>query len=257
MKKPRGTRPPRGGNSARKDFIYLMSKTLGIIGGVGPLATAYFFQMIVELTDAATDQEHINILIHNNPRIPDRTRYILQESAEDPVPVIVETAKGLISAGAEVLALPCNTAHYFYRQIAEELSVPLIHIVEESVAAAKEAGANTIGVMATTGTVTAGTYQQAAEKAGLRCLLPSPEKQGLLMDIIYQEVKAGRPVSREKLAAVSGELLEGGCGAVILGCTELSLAKGMLPEGGLFIDSLEVLARRAIVLCGKRVRESR
>lgn len=233
-----------------------MSKTLGIIGGVGPLATAYFFRMIVEMTDAASDQEHIDILIHNNTQIPDRTKYILHESDKDPVPVLVETAKGLIRAGAEVLALPCNTAHYFYRQIAQELSVPLIHIVEESVAAAKEAGAGGVGIMATSGTVAAGTYQQAAEKAGLRCLLPSPEKQELLMDIIYREVKAGKAVSAEKLAAVSGELIDRGCGAVILGCTELSLVKNMLPAGGLFIDSLEVLARRAIVLCGKRVRET-
>lgn len=234
-----------------------MSKTLGIIGGVGPLATAYFFQMVVELTQAASDQEHIDILIHNNTRIPDRTEYILHQSEEDPVPVLVETARGLIRAGAEVLALPCNTAHYFYRQIAEKLSVPLIHIVEESVAAAIQSGADSIGVMATSGTVIAGTYQQAAEKAGLKCLLPSPEMQSLLMDIIYHELKAGKPVSPDKLAAVSSDLLERGCEAVILGCTELSLAKGLLPAGSLFIDSLEVLARRAIVLCGKQVRETR
>lgn len=113
-------------------------KTLGIIGGVGPLATMFIGEMIVRRTAAETDQEHVNMLITNNTTIPDRTAFILGKSEENPVPVIVSDAKKLEAIGAEILAIPCNTAHSFYEEIAQETTLPVINMIEETAKYAKK-----------------------------------------------------------------------------------------------------------------------
>ena len=116
-------------------------KTLGIIGGVGPLATMFIGEMIVRLTDAEKDQDHVNMVITNNTNIPDRTAFILGESTEDPVPVIVSDAHRLEQAGAEIIAIPCNTAHSFYEEIDEGTTLPVIDMIRETAMRAKEIGA--------------------------------------------------------------------------------------------------------------------
>ena len=105
---------------------------LGIIGGLGPMATAYFLQLITEMTDASCDQEHIEILVHSKPQIPDRTSYILGKNEENPVTEMIRIGKKLSKQGAEVLAIPCITAHFFQREMEDALGVPIINAIEET-----------------------------------------------------------------------------------------------------------------------------
>ncbi|WP_210471575.1 aspartate/glutamate racemase family protein [Sporosarcina sp. 6E9] len=231
----------------------MKKKTLGIIGGVGPLATMYIGEMLVRLTDADTDQEHINMVITNNTTIPDRTAFILGESADDPVPYIISDANKLRVAEAEVLIMPCNTAHSFYNQIQMESDLPIINMIDETAARVQQMNAKRVGILATTGTISSGVYQDACEKYGLTPVLPDAHIQSLVMALIYDDVKAGKPADRDKWEAISHAMKALECDVLILGCTELSIVRKELKLEGC-IDSLLVLAEVAIKTCGYQLK---
>lgn len=224
-------------------------KTLGIIGGVGPLATMYIGEMIVRRTVAEKDQDHVNMVITNNTKIPDRTAFILGESHENPVPVIVSDAKRLQTAGAEVIAIPCNTAHSFYDEIQEGTELPVIDMIRETVLRAKEKGARRVGILGTTGTISTGIYQSACERFEMEPVVPNDEIQSIVMSLIYDDIKAGNPATREKWDMIQQAMDEASCDEIILGCTELSIVRSELQLTNC-IDSLLVLAETAIERCG-------
>lgn len=230
-------------------------RVLGVIGGVGPLSTAYFMEVVINLTDAATDQEHLEMIVLNHTEIPDRTAYILDRSRPDPAGPMVEDAKRLEAWGADVIVTPCNTAHYFYGEMAGAVKVPFLNMIDETAAALLRLGTKRAGIMATEGTVRAELFQKALLARGIEPVVPSPENRRFVMDIIYDNVKAGRPLDVEKFKSVTGELRLQGCDRVILGCTELSVLKKEYSLGSTYVDALEVLATRAIEACGKRVKE--
>ncbi|MBR6514279.1 MAG: aspartate/glutamate racemase family protein [Clostridia bacterium] len=228
------------------------SKLLGILGGLGPMSTAYFYEMITEHTEALCDQDHIDMIISSSATTPDRTGYILGNSDSNPAPRMIADAKKLVDFGADVIAIPCNTAHYFYSEVQENISVPIIHIVYETLRCCKALGAEKIGIMATDGTVLSNTYQRIADEFGVECIVPSADNQQRVMDIIYKSVKQGKPVDMDVFYAVSRELTKKGCDRIILGCTELSLIKRDHGLDSFYIDALEVLAWRSILFCGKK-----
>lgn len=227
------------------------SKVLGILGGLGPMATVYFYQLITQHTAAQTDQEHLDILISSRASTPDRTGFILGQTTQNPLPVLQADARRLVQAGAEVLAMPCNTAHYFYTGIANGLTVPLLNMIEATVARAKQAGSQKVGLLATTGTVDARIYQAEFEKQGLAWAVPDEEGQNQLMQLIYNDIKAGRPPNMQNFFGVVNQLEQQGCSHFILGCTELSLLQKNHQLSTSYISSLDVLAHAAIVACGK------
>ncbi|GGB93532.1 aspartate/glutamate racemase family protein [Cellulomonas carbonis] len=233
---------------------------VGVIGGVGPQATAYFLDMVVRLTDAARDQDHLDLVVLNHATIPDRTAFIVGESDEDPGPVMAEDARRLERFGVQFLVLPCNTAHHFTDEVAGAVTVPLLNIVEETVAETRRRvpGLGTVGLLATTGTARAAVYQREAERHGLTCLLPDDDDQARVMRIIYEQVKAGRPVDVDTFHDVVEGLRRRGAEVVVLGCTELSVvaADHDLLADRTLVDSLDVLARRTIERAGHRVREA-
>ncbi|GKV69661.1 aspartate racemase [Sporosarcina sp. NCCP-2716] len=229
-------------------------KTLGIIGGVGPLATMYFGDMIVRMTDAAQDQDHINTIILNDTTIPDRTAFILDGTKSDPVPQLIRDAQLLESLGAGVLAIPCNTAHTFYKDIQGSIGIPLIHMVDETVRRAAAQGAERVGILATTGTVRAGVYQDACRREGLTPVIPDAAAQEQIMDVIYGQVKAGKPADAGTWQAVSDAMDAEGCDRIILGCTELSIVKKELGLGSRYIDAMQVLSEAVILECGAHLR---
>lgn len=226
-------------------------KKLGVIGGLGPMATVYFLQLVTQMSHAETDQEHMEIFLHSNPRIPDRTRYILGRSGENPLPMMIQAGRGLVSQGAELIAVPCVTAHYFHGELEEGIGVPIINAPLETALCLKEAGIFRAGIMATDGTVASGLLQKVLEGQGIECILPDGEGQAKVMSLIYEDVKAGRPPEPEKWKDVSGQLFDRGAEVVLLGCTELSLIKRDFPLGPGFLDILEVLARKAVLSCGR------
>lgn len=230
-------------------------KTLGIVGGVGPLATMFIGEMIVRRTKAAKDQDHVNSIITNNTRIPDRTAFIMGRSEDNPVPVMIDDMAKLSSIGAEIIIIPCNTAHTFYDELEMGSPVPVIHMIRETMKRAAQQGAVKVGVLATTGTVTSKVYQQAANEYGLEPVLPSPEIQGKVMSIIYDNVKAGKNADKDTWREIVNHMENQGCDRVVLGCTELSIVKKEINLPDFYLDSLIVLAETAILSCGYELAE--
>ncbi|WP_281864434.1 aspartate/glutamate racemase family protein [Planomicrobium okeanokoites] len=230
-------------------------KTLGIVGGVGPLATMFIGEMIVRRTKAAKDQDHVNSIITNNTRIPDRTAFIMGRSDDNPVPVMIDDMVKLSSIGAEIIIIPCNTAHTFYDELQMGSPVPVIHMIRETMKRAAQQGAVKVGVLATTGTVTSKVYQQAANEYGLEPVLPSPEIQEKVMSIIYDNVKAGKNADKDTWREIVNHMENQGCDRVVLGCTELSIVKKEMDLPDFYLDSLIVLAETAILSCGYELAE--
>ena len=154
-----------------------MAKTLGILGGLGPAASVYFYQLITRHTEALCDQDHLDIVLISKASIPDRTDYILGKSEESPLPAMTEGVKKLAEAGAQMIAVPCNTAHYFYDEIERFSPVPILNIVKETVSLAKSIGIRKLGIMATAGTVLSGTYQKVCASLGVEPVLPCEASQ--------------------------------------------------------------------------------
>ncbi|MEE0205666.1 MAG: amino acid racemase [Peptococcaceae bacterium] len=231
-----------------------MKQAVGVIGGVGPMATVYYMQRVIEMTKAGCDQEHINMLVFNDCDIPDRTAFITEKSPDNPLPVMVEDAKRLEAAGCEFVVIPCNTAHYFYDELEQAVEIPVVNIVEETIryAKARVQDLYCVGIMATTGTIVTGTYQKYAERAGLSFAVPDEDEQDLLMQIIYDGVKAGKPVPRADFDRVANHLRAKGAQCLILGCTELSVLKRDLPINDPdVLDSIDVLASETVRRSGK------
>ncbi len=226
-------------------------KTLGVLGGLGPMATAYFLQLLTQMSDASTDQEHMEVVLYSKPAVPDRTKFITGESSMDPVPDMVEAGICLKKMGADLLAIPCITAHYFHRELEEKIGLPVLHAIEDTVCYLQEDRRNKVGILATNGTIRSGLFQAALCRAGITPLVPDAEDQKGVMDIIYRQIKAGKPVDMALFDQVSGRLFRQGAQTVLLACTELSLIKRdhILPAG--YLDVMEVLARRSVLECGR------
>ena len=196
-------------------------KVIGILGGMGPLATADLFQKITLHTAAACDQEHPRVCIDSNTNIADRTAALLHGGA-DPVPEMVKSARRLESIGAELLIMPCNTAHNFYDAVASSVSIPVLHMIAATRDALKTRGVRCAGLLATDGTVQTGIYQRTFAGSGIDLITPDGGGQAAVMDIIYNGVKAGDLAhDASAFRAACEHLLARGAEVLILGCTEL------------------------------------
>lgn len=227
---------------------------LGVIGGLGPMATAYFMELVTSMTDASTDQAHLKMIIYSAPDIPDRTDYILGRSKSSPLPGFVQAGRALKSMGADLLAIPCITAHYFHDDIEKQVGVKTLHAINECAVLLREVGANCVGLMATDGTVESGLFQNSLEKQGISVVLPSEAGQRSVMSLIYDDVKRGNAPDMNRFERVRDELTQKGAEVILLGCTELSLIKRDHRLGDGILDVMEVLASSAITACGKQVR---
>lgn len=223
---------------------------LGVIGGLGPMATAFFMQMVIEMTKADTDQEHIEMLIHSCPSIPDRTSYILGKSGRNPEKPMAEIGKHLADEGADVIAIPCITAGYFWEQLIREIPVPIINIIDETSRLLVRENIQTVGLMATDGTLQCGLFQKTLEEYGMKVVLPEERRQKDVMHLIYQNVKSGKAVEMNRFERVSDELRAKGAQVIILGCTELSMIRRDEVIGAGYLDAMQVLAKCSVELCG-------
>ncbi len=227
-----------------------MKKVLGILGGMGPAATCDLMEKIISLTEAACDQEHIHIISDVNTAIPDRTSAILHGGA-DPVPEMVRSAKRLEAAGAEFIIMPCNTAHYFYDAVASEVAVPVLHMPRLTAAVLKAAGVKKAGVLATDGTIQSGVYARALEAEGIEPIYPDPGHQAMVMDLIYEGVKARKiPLKSIPVEEILEDLREKGAEKFLLACTELPIAFEALGIRKDCLDPTRVLAFSAVEYSG-------
>ena len=204
---------------------------IGILGGMGPAATVDLFDRIVCATPAERDQDHLRILIDNNPAVPDRTAAILGEGP-DPLPLLKQGVQELACRGAELLAIPCNTAHHFLPEVQAVCPVPILNMIAETARHVRTAHGDgcTVGILATTGTVGTGLYQRALEVENLAWTLPSDTEQEALMEAIYgpQGIKAGTAADgpRAAIQGIGRKMADRGANAFVLGCTEIPLVIG-------------------------------
>jgi aspartate racemase len=199
-----------------------MSKILGVLGGMGPLATVDFLQKLIEETPARTDQEHIPVIAYSVPQIPDRPPAIVG-SGESPLPQMLQGVLTLKRAGATTIAIACNTAHYWYDDLVAQGGLPILHIAD----AACDVLMNIqrVGLLATQGTVAAGFYQSRLKARGIECLLSSEHDQRTLVLPAIECVKRSDLVQGHALATRAAQhLLDRGAQAIIMGCTEIPLA---------------------------------
>ncbi len=220
-------------------------KLLGVLGGLGPMATVYFYEMLISHTKASCDQEHIDLIINSRATTPDRSAFITGKSSESPFEIMASDAQKLVRYGADVLAIPCNTAHYFYDNLNKSINVPIINMVQNTVLHCKQQ-CNKVGILATSGTINTKTYQMVCNDQNLAYEVPSEQKQNDLMSIIFDEIKQGKPANMALFNGVVSELKQKGCQCVILGCTELSLIKKAEKLSDFYVDSMEVLAKKVI-----------
>ena len=231
-----------------------MAKSIGILGGMGPMATCDLMGKIIRSTDAKNDQEHIHIYVDCNTNIPDRTAAILHQG-EDPLPEMIKSATRLQVMGADVLIMPCNTAHYFIDRIQQSVNIPVLNMLKETAAYLQQQSISKAAVLATNGTVQCGLYDKALKNAGIEPLYPTTEEQTRIMHLIYDCVKAGKPCPEpEKITALGARLIEQGAQTLILGCTELPIAFAQIGADLPTVDPTEVLARAAVRFAGYNVK---
>ena len=231
-------------------------KKLGIMGGLGPAATAFLFDRIVALTDAACDQEHLDVTILNRPATPDRTAFLLGNSTQDFTPAVCDAMRTLTQLGCEVLCIPCVTSHASYKDYVRAAApARVLDFPGEIAADLRSRGCTRVGILATAGTVTTGFLQRKMQECGLEVRVPDERHQELVESLIYDDVKAGRAPDMTKFTRACDHLADEGCDAVILGCTELPLIDPPEFYRDMYVaDSLSILARAVIVACGARLR---
>ena len=231
---------------------------LGIVGGMGPLASALFYEMLIRKTPAGKDQDHIDLILLSHSSMPDRTATILHGSEEDKQLVrslLEKDVERLVAAGCDEVVITCNTAHYFVARMPEELRKKVINLIDvttEKIACSEK---KRIAILATDGTIRTGLYQKALEKAGIDSYIPDLDLQEIVMRIIYDHVKSGKKVPDSLWHETMSRVRASGCDGAILGCTELSVAfdefKGdeIFDGDGLsFFDPLEIMAEKCITL---------
>ena len=224
-------------------------KIIGILGGMGPEATADLYMKIIRATHVEKDQDHYRVIIDSNAKIPDRTPAILG-TGPSPLPVMLETGRNLQRAGAGFIIMPCNTAHYFHDRLQAGLEIPVLHMIRLSAedTRRRHPEVSKAGLLASDGTLASRLYECYGEQ-GIEIVAPSGESQRDVMDAIYRDIKRGDLETGGKLLhRVAHELMDAGADAVICGCTEVSL---VLHDGDLtvpVVDPLQVLAEKAVEL---------
>lgn len=229
---------------------------LGIIGGMGPMASAVFYDMISSKTDASCDQENLNLILLSHAGMPDRTRAILSKDEAQIEAVrskLYADAIFLQNAGCTAIAVTCNTAHYFVNMIEDELDIPFIHLIRETAeAVASEFGAKKVAVLATDGTIETRLYQDELSKRGVIAFTPKAEVQALVMHEIYECIKSGKPADEEIWEKIEEYVKAEGCEAAVLACTELSVVRKELSLGSFYFDPMDIMAERCLDFYEKR-----
>lgn len=224
------------------------SRLVGILGGMGPRATVDFYDKLVALTPATRDQDHVRVVMWADPTVPSRQEALLAQGT-DPTPWLEEGVRRLVAAGAELLVVPCNTVHAYLGPVMDAQHVEFVSIIETTVTAVQRRGAHRVGLLATDGALAAGVFQAALDRAGIDCVLPAPDRQRFVMELV-EAVKAGsvEPSQTRGLGELLEELRRDGASVTIAGCTEISSLMSALPAelAAQVLDPSRELARATI-----------
>lgn len=220
-------------------------KTVGILGGMGPEATILLMQKLLRAVPARDDNDHIPLIVHQNPAVPSRIKALIEGTGEDPGPTLARMARDLASAGAQALAMPCNTAHHYAPVVAAATALPFLDMIDLTAAALAAEGAQRIGMLASPATRHARVFDAPFAAQGLTPLF-LPDDSGLLA--IIRAVKAGETVATlaQPLRAEADKLRALGADNLLVACTELSLMTDDLPRATPVTDSLDCLTRAIV-----------
>ena len=223
--------------------------TIGVLGGMGPAATADFYRKLVEATPAQRDQDHLPVLIHSVPQIPDRASSYLH-GAPSPLPTLASFARELQASGAQMIVMPCNTAHLWYDELRGSVDIPILHIVDSVLDALAGSEVRAIAVMGTGATLAGQLYPRRSRARGrddLRWIEPTAQAQQSRVAPGIEAVKAGRiDAARKLMLPVARELVEQGAQALVLACTEIPLALRAEDTGVPTLDATQLLAEATV-----------
>jgi aspartate racemase len=231
-----------------------MAVKIGVIGGMGPAASALFYRMTVEHTKAVRDQDHLDMILLSHASMPDRTEALLGGRRAELLALLLADARALERCGAGAIAIPCNTSHALADEIQAGIGIPLIHMPAEAARACAEQIRERparVASLGTDGTARTGIYQRELEKYGIEPWLPPAPVQRLVTKLIYDGVKGGGDIDPEDLRTIEDALSRAGCAAAIMACTEMSVIKERFALPAFYIDAMLALARRVILFAGK------
>jgi aspartate racemase len=236
----------------------MTEKTIGILGGMGPEATLDLFGKIIANTPAATDQDHLRVVIDSNPKVPDRTAAILRGGVS-PVPAMKAGIEALKRAGADFVVIPCVSAHFFLQELQRTPGLPIISMLDVTAEHIREQHPNIhkIGMLATTGTLQGGRFRERLQQAGIETITPAGPDQERVMMAIY-EIKGAAAAGKDRSAItreireVAGRLIQRGAQGVVAGCTEIPLVLTPGDLGVPVFDTLLLLARAAVAAAGRQ-----
>ncbi|MBT5724396.1 MAG: amino acid racemase, partial [Gammaproteobacteria bacterium] len=224
------------------------SLTIGVLGGMGPTATIDLLQRIIRLTPALDDVDHIRTLVDNNPQVPSRINYLIKRQGENPAPVLVSMAESLESMGADLLVMPCNTAHLYAPEIESAVSIRFLNMVELTVErVATEVQASKVGLLASTAIHQTKLYESIFADRGVATMVPDDALQFQLMKLIMA-IKAGDLSESNLLQTIVENMLEEQAQCVVIACTELSALVDSLDVPVPVIDASQCLAEVAVQL---------
>jgi aspartate racemase len=230
--------------------IDMTEKIIGILGGMGPEATADLFYRIVKGTPVNKDQDHPRTIIYSNSKVPDRTPAIVGDG-ENPLPEMKMAARKLMDAGADFIIIPCNTAHHFIGELQDNIQIPILHMIKMAAKYVRQTYSLTkkVGLIATDGTLKSKIYERFFNEEGMEILTPTESIQEQVMNAIYNHIKVGNlDYGREISLKASRHLISCGAELIVCGCTEISL---VLKNGEIavpVIDPMQVLAEVAILV---------
>ncbi len=233
----------------------MTEKTIGILGGMGPEATLDCFAKIIKNTPAKNDQDHLRVIIDSNPKVPDRTAAIVGEG-KSPVPLLVAGCRCLQKAGAGFIIIPCVSAHFFIEEVRQQIKLPILSIfdVVAETLASDHPQLKTVGLMATTGTISSGLFQKRLAAEGIETIVPDEIYQSKVMEAIYDIKKTQPARSRVQitadLIATAEDLISNGARGIVAGCTEIPLALKQEHLALPYFDALTILARAAVFEAG-------
>jgi aspartate racemase len=222
---------------------------LGVLGGMGPLATVDFMHKVLRATEVTRDQDHVPMLVSSIPQIPDRTAAFRGEGVS-PLPALVDCGRRLVGAGATLVLMPCNTAHLWFEEVRAALQVPMLHLVDVALeeAVALTGADDCVGLLATDATLASGLYvnRRPAHQRAVRWLLPTAREMNDCVMPGIEAVKAGRlDLSVHLLGLAARGLVQRGASALVLGCTEIPLVLDSGTAGCPVVDATAALARHA------------
>ena len=227
----------------------MKEKTVGVIGGMGPEATVDLMRRVLRATPAKDDVDHIRMVVDNNPKVPSRMRAIVEGTGEDPAATMAEMARKLAEWGVDFLAIPCNTAHYYYDQVASAVNIPVLNMIEltAKTVIAESSGIRTVGLLASTAVLLTQLYDKRFQAKAVDVIHPSSKLQDRLMAAICK-VKTGRYGQdvRDTLRSAANELVGRRAEVLIIACTELSVIADAVDVDVKLYDSSQVLAETIV-----------